>query len=44
MRIGIGIKLFTSVLLASIVMAVAMGFATRISFQRGNRLAGRDLP
>lgn len=35
MRIGIGIKLFTSVLLASIVMAVAMGFATRISFQRG---------
>lgn len=48
MRIGIGIKLFTSVLLASIVMAVAMGFATRVSFERGflgylNELDGKRM-
>ena len=35
MRIGIGFKLFAAVLVASIVMAVAMGIANRVSFQRG---------
>lgn len=35
MRIGIGIKLFIAVLAASVVMAVAMAIANRISFQRG---------
>ena len=35
MRIGIGFKLFVAVLAASIVMAVAMSIANRISFQRG---------
>lgn len=35
MRIGIGFKLFVAVLVASIVMAVAMGIANRVSFQRG---------
>lgn len=33
-RIGIGIKLFASVLLASVTMAVAVGIASRVSFQR----------
>ena len=35
MRIGIGFKLFVAVLAASVVMAVAMSIANRISFQRG---------
>lgn len=35
MRIGIGFKLFIAVLAASVVMAVAMAIANRISFQRG---------
>ncbi len=34
-RIGLGFKLFTALLAAGIVMAVAMGIANRISFQRG---------
>lgn len=33
-RIGIGVKLFASVLLASVTMAVAVGIASRVSFQR----------
>ncbi|MDO4904392.1 MAG: ATP-binding protein [Lautropia sp.] len=34
-RIGLGFKLFMALLAAGIVMAVAMGIANRISFQRG---------
>src|SRR5690606_15497332 len=35
MRIGIAFKLFCALLGAGIVMATAMGVASRISFQRG---------